>query len=112
MSSLIFSQVGVAVRESGLNNDEILEYKSTIWSQMLTATILNQFENLKGIVINEAVRLYKNTDIGVDFRILENPTYEPFIKRISSDDVRTYLPYVGILKSDKNGKIYALSLIA
>lgn len=79
---------------------------------MLTGDFLSQFPRLKGIVITETERYFSSSnDKLLDFRILQSPTYDPFIDRISSDDVRTYLPYVGIIKATKEGKISVLQNI-
>jgi hypothetical protein len=77
----------------------------------LTSSFLNEHPKIKGIIINEAERLVEDGKSLIDFQILQPPTASEFNKFISQDDIRVRLPYVGIIKAGKDGKIVTIGNI-
>ena len=62
------------------------------------------------MVITETERFGPNGVDKMDFRILQAPTGNTFLNFISSN-VRVFLPYVGIVKAGKDGKIVVVKQI-
>ena len=108
-----YSQVGVGTLKS-LSNDEVLAWKRILWEDLLTPNFLGTYNKVKAIIITETERLQAENDdtqLAVDFRILQPPTVEPFTKHISEPAIRVFLPYVGIIKAGKDGKIVTVGNI-